>query len=362
MMSFYYHALPALRTIIAVILAMVVGAGLIAASGKNPWFAFAALFEGVFVDYWGFADTLVRMCPVILAALAFLIPFRAGLFNIGAEGQIYMGALLSTVAALYIDGLPVWLHTPICFVAGFVGGALWAVIPAVLNAYYKVNELIVSLMLNYVAINIVGFCLQGPLAVLDAPYPYSEAIDPKLELASVMPETDVHWGVLVAISAAALVYVLMQYSVLGFAYRTIGRSREASLYAGIDVKRQIITSFILAGGLAGLAGVIEVLGVKFRLFHAFASGVGFEGIVVAFLAQGHALLVVVAGFFFAGLQSGAGMMQREVGVDAYVIEALQGIIILFVTISQSLRYRGSFLARVLQNLHPPVAAKNKRSA
>lgn len=362
-MSGIAKALPAFRTVIAVLMALVFGAGLIVASGKNPYLAYAALFEGAFFDYWGIADTLVRMCPVILAALAFLIPFRAGLFNIGAEGQIYAGALLSTLAALYLEGFSVWLHISICFLAGFVGGALWALIPALLKAYYKVNELIVSLMLNYVAINIVGFFLQGPLAVPDAPYPYSEAIDPKLELAAIMPDTEVHWGVLLAISAAALVYVLMQYSVLGFTYRTIGRSSEAALYAGINVKRQITTAFMLAGGLAGLAGVIEVLGVKFRLFHAFAAGVGFEGIVVAFLAQGHALLVVVAGYFFAGLQSGAGTMQRVVGVDAYVIEALQGVIILFVTISLSLRFRGSFLARILQNRgRRPATAKNEGSA
>ena len=357
-MSKIAKGLLALRTVIAVVVAMLVSAGLIAASGKNPYLAFVALFEGAFLDYWGIADTLIRMCPMILAALAFLIPFRAGLFNIGAEGQIYAGALLGTVAALYLEGLPVWLHIPICFFAGFVGGAMWAFIPAWLNAYYKVNELIVSLMLNYVSINIVGFCLQGPLAVPDAPYPYSEQVDAKLELAPILPQTDVHWGVLVAISAAVLIYVLLQYSVLGFSYRTIGRSREAALYAGINVKRQIITSFVLAGGLAGIAGVIEVLGVKFRLFHAFASGVGFEGIIVAFLAQGHALMVVVAGFFFAGLQSGAGMMQRAVGVDAYVIEAIQGIIILFVTISLSIRFRDSFLARILNSRRQRLAAGN----
>ena len=331
---------------IAVILALIAGSILILLSGKNPLTAYAALFSGAFIDYWGLADTLVRACPLILTALAFLIPFQTGLFNIGAEGQLYAGALFGTIVALYLTGLPVPLHITLCFLAGFLGGALWGLIPAVLRAYYNVNELIVSLMLNYVAINIVGFLLQGPMSVPGAPYPYSDAINPDLELAPILSRTDAHWGILVAAVACLFVFLLLNRSTSGFSLRTVGRSVDAARYAGMSAKRQIIQSMMAAGGLAGIAGAIEILGVKFRLFHAFASGVGFEGIIVAFLAQGQAALVLVAGFLFAGLQSGAGTMQRAAGVDVSVVDAIQGIIILFVTIGLSIRFRDKILSRI----------------
>ncbi len=327
----------------AVVLALIVSAGLIVSSGANPATAYGALFSGAFLDYWGLADTLVKACPLLLTALAFLIPFRAGLFNIGAEGQIYAGALMGTIAALFLPGLPAWLHIPVCLIAGWIGGALWALIPALLKAHFNVNELIVSLMLNYVAINFVGFLLQGPMAVPNAPYPYSDAVAPELELAPIMARTDAHWGILLAVAACLAIHVLVRHSTAGFSLRTVGRSAGAARYAGISAKKQIVMSFMLAGGMAGIAGVVEVLGVKFRLFHAFASGVGFEGIIVAFLAQGQAILVPIAGFLFAGLQSGAGTMQRVAGVDVAIVDAIQGIIILFVTIGLSVRFRTKIL-------------------
>jgi ABC-type uncharacterized transport system permease subunit len=339
--------LYALKAVWAVLAALLLGSALIAFAGTNPIHAYTALFQGAFLDYYGFADTLVKMSPLILSALAVTVPMRAGLFNIGSEGQIYLGALLGTAVALYLPGTPAPLHVAFALVAGMIGGGVWALLPALLKAYHGVNELVVSLLSNYLAINLVGYLLNGPMMAAEAPYPYSDEIPERLQLPHILPGTDVHAGVIATLGIAAALFVVFRHTSYGFAIKTVGRSPLAAQYAGISIRRHVLGSFFLGGALAGLAGMFEVLGLKYRLFHLFAAGYGFDGVIVMLLAAANPLLVVLAALFFGGLRSGAGIMQRAVGVDATVIEAIEGLVIVIVATSFAFRFQRSRWAKVL---------------
>ena len=336
------------KSVWAVLAALLVGSALIVSAGSNPVEAYAALFEGAFFEYYGFGNTLVKMSPLILAGLAVALPLRAGLFNIGAEGQIYMGALFATLAALYLPEMPGAIHIIVASVAGMVGGGIWALIPALLKSFYRINEIIVTLLMNYVAINIVSYAVSGPMMAREAPYPYSDEIPEGLFLPLIMPRTDAHLGAVIGIMIAIVFFFVFRRSTFGFSLATVGRNPDAARYAGMSVRRHIIVSMIIAGAMAGLAGTYEVLGLKYRLFHLFSPGYGYDGIVVAFLAGGNPLLVILASAFLGGLRSGAGIMQRAVGLDVTVIEAIQGLVVIFVAISLAFRFEQTYWARMLK--------------
>lgn len=337
-----------LKAVIAVLLALACGALLILITGHNPVAAYAELIRGSFFDYWGVSATLVKLSPILLAGLAVALPLRVGLFNVGAEGQIYMGALLATLFAMAAPGLPPLLAIPLAMLGGMIGGALWALIPALLKAYCDLNEVIVTLLMNFIAINIVSYAVSGPLMAENAPYPYSEELSSSYFLPGLMPRTDAHIGVLFALAAALMVFITIRYTTTGYTMNTVGRNPDAAKYAGISVRRHIIISMLVGGSLAGLAGCFEVIGLKHRLFHLFSDGYGFDGIVVAFLANANALGVVIASLFMAGLESGANVMQRAIGVPVTVVDAIKGIVVIFVAASLAFSFHKSGLVRIVQ--------------
>ncbi len=346
----------ATRTVWAVVLALLVGSILILSAGANPIEAYRVLFGEAFFDRFGFGTTLVKMSPILLAGLAVAIPLRAGLFNVGAEGQIYLGALFSSVAALYLPEMNAILHLSICVLAGMTGGALWALIPALLKTYRGINEVIVTLLLNYVAIHLVSFAAGGPMMEEGAPYPYSAEIPSALFLPLILLPTDAHAGVLVGLVLALILHVGMHYTSFGFAMNTVGLNPQAAQYAGMPVKRQMILAMMIGGALAGLAGTFEVLGVKYRLFHNFSNGYGFDGIVVAFMASANPILVPIAALFLSGLKAGAQLMQRAIGIQSTVVDAIQGLVVMFVAASLALRFQDTVWARILARRREAEAA------
>ncbi|MCP4328195.1 MAG: ABC transporter permease [Alphaproteobacteria bacterium] len=335
------------KSVWAVVAALIVGSFLIKLAGSDPIEAYVALFKGAFTEYYGVGSTLVKMSPLVLAGLAVTVPLRAGQFNIGVEGQIYMGALFATLAALYLPAMPGWLHILAASLSGMIGGAFWALIPAILKAYYRVNEIIVTLLMNYVAINIVSYAVSGPMMAPDAPYPYSHEIPEALFLPHVLPRTDAHLGVVIGIVLAIVIFAVFRYGTFGFTLSTVGKNARAAEYAGVSVRRTIVLAFVVAGAMGGLAGTYEVLGLKYRLFHHFSPGYGYDGIVITFLAGANPLFVVIAATFLAGLRSGAGIMQRAVGVDATVIEAIQGLVVIFVAMGLAFRFDRTYWAKFL---------------
>lgn len=323
----------------AVLIALLLGMLLVLVAGANPIAAYRALLRGALADVFGFATTLVKTTPLLFAGLGVAIALRAGLINLGAEGQIYMGGLAAAAVGLYVPALPALLHVGAAMLAALAAGALWALLPALLRLRRGVSEVITTLLMNYVGLYLVGAIVSGPLMEPTAPYPYSPALAPTARLPLLIAGTDAHAGILIAVILAVLAHVLLGHTALGFRVRLAGANPRAAAYAGVNVGRTVLGAMLVSGGLAGLAGASEVIGLKHRLFDAFSPGYGYDAIVVAFLGAGQPLGVVATSFFFGALRSGANIMQRSEGVPVAVIFAIQGLAVLALAASLAVRHR-----------------------
>jgi simple sugar transport system permease protein len=328
--------LPILETLLvqalAVLTALLLGAALIWATGGDPLLAYGGLWEGSLGRADSISETLVWATPYILAGLAVGLAFRGGLFNIGAEGQLSVGALAAATVGFSVQGLPWPIHAIAALVGGVIGGALWAGIAGVLKARTGAHEVIVTIMLNYVALLGAGYLLSGPLK---DPSPFVVvAQTPKvLESARIPVLVDgyrVHWGIVLAMLGVAGCWWLLFRSTVGFAIRTVGLSPSAAQFAGISLGRTIVLTMLLSGGLAGLAGAIEVLGVNYYHTPAFSVGYGFDSIAVALLGRSHPVGVVPSALLFGALRAGATRMQFVSQIPIDIISIVQGIILILV--------------------------------
>ncbi|MGH7265364.1 MAG: ABC transporter permease [Candidatus Rokuibacteriota bacterium] len=339
-------------------LALTLGALLIVAAGGNPFVAYWAVLEGAFGDVFGFGSTLTKMAPILLAGLGVALALRGGLFNIGAEGQIYLGGLAAAWVGLYVSGLPSLLHVPLALLASAVGGGLWALIPAWLRVRRGVNEVITTLLMNYVAIYGVSYVVNGPMMEPGAPYPYSPPLLDTARLPLILPEADAHAGILLGLAAAVVLHVILARTAAGYRIQAVGLNPQAAAYGGLGVARTMIGVMLASGALAGLAGAGEVMGLKHRLFDRFSPGYGFDAIAAAFLAGSQPLLVVPTALFFGALRSGGSLMQRAVGTPVAIVIVIQGLAIFFLTLGLVIAYWGPtrrFLQRGAAPLPPDPA-------
>ena len=330
------------RPIIAIILALIVSGVLIWVAGSNPFQAYVALLDGSFGSVAAIAATGVRAAPLILSGLAVGVGFKAGLWNIGGEGQIYLGAAAATAVGITPLPVPAWLHLIFAVMAGFIGGAFWMLLPAYLRAYRGVNEVGTTLMLNYVAIYFISWLLHdpSPMAEKGAFYPMSPLVLPSARLPILIKGTSLHAGFILAVILCVVIQFVLQRTSFGFRTRMVGGSTKAARFAGIKVKKHIFFVLLLSGGIAGLAGAGEVLGLKLRLFDHFVSNVGYEGLALAILANGSPLGIILAGVFFGSLKAGANKMQIVTGIEAsmaLVIQALAVVFIIAIGFSDRLR-------------------------
>jgi simple sugar transport system permease protein len=301
--------------------------------GASPWATFATIFGGPLHDLFSASEVAVRAVPLTLVALGVAISFRSGILNIGGEGQILIGILGATAVALRWPELPRFVLLPACLAAGALGGAVWGGIAGVLKARLDVNEILSTVMLNYIAAQLYTFLLRGPMIDPDelmtgSGTPQSMRLPRAAWLDRLVPGTRLHGGLLLALALAVLVWLLLWRTTLGYRMRAAGAGRKAARYAGIDVKRSVLAAMLFAGGFAGLAGAVEVAGVHHRAIEAISSGYGFSGIVVALFGGLHPAGIVPAAVFFGLLLVGADMTQRSAGVPANMILVLQGVIIL----------------------------------
>jgi len=337
-----------LLPVLATLAALAVGAVMLLLLGVNPMEAYSALWDGAFGSTNAFAETLVKATPLLLVALGICISFRGDVINIGGEGQMIIGAILATWVGLTFTGLPGWLVITIAMVFGFVGGGIWGGIPGFLKAYFRVNEILSTVMMNAIAVQFMNFMLRGPM------------IDPaQAELASQIPQTArlldafrlprwvptrLHLGALIAVILAILVYILLWRTTLGYRIRAVGQNPHASRYAGINVKRYVVLSLLLSGAFAGLAGAIQVYGVNYRMItdgsaSGFTGSAGFNGIVAALFGQLHPVWSIPASILFGALLVGANKMQRVVQVPSALVIALNGLVVVFVVSSEIWRRR-----------------------
>ena len=322
----------------AVLIAFLVGSLVIVGAGADPVRAYLALIQGAIGNEGLIATTLVKSVPLMLTGLAVAVAFRSGVFNIGAEGQIYMGAVFSVWAATALQ-LPAVVHLVVALAFGMLGGFLWAAIPGYLKASRGFNEVVVTIFMNYIAIGLVDYLVQGPLREPGWNY-QSRLVPATARLPNILPGTDLHFGLILALIAAGLVYVLLFHTTLGFRLRMVGANPEAARYAGVKVKRMTVLAMALSGALAGLAGAVEILGVQFRLLSGFSPGWGFDAIAVALVGQLHPLGLLLAALFFAALRTGANSMQTAVGLPVVVVYVIQGLTVLFMMVGTAIQHYG----------------------
>ncbi len=347
---------------LALLAAFAVASILLVALNAAPGQAFSSMLQGAFGTENATAETLVKAIPILFVAIGICVAFRAGVTNIGGEGQMIAGALAGVTTALALQDAPGAVIIPAALLMGFTAGALYGGLAGFLKAYFNVNEILSTIMLNQVAVQMMNYLLNGPLLdpseaglnhipktariIASAELPRLALTIPQFaadlfgwESAEVFARTRLHYGLLIAIVLAVVMYILLWRTTIGYRIRAVGQNERAARYAGLNVKRQMVLAMLLAGGLAGLAGVVQVLGLQYRLQTdgsptGFTANAGFNGIVAALFGGLNPLGAIPASIFFGGLLVGAQKMQRDLGVSAALITAINGLIVVFVVSSQ----------------------------
>ncbi|HBY08964.1 MAG TPA: ABC transporter permease [Chloroflexi bacterium] len=340
--EWFSRLIDVMLPVFATLAALGVGAVMLLLLKVNPFVAYGAMFEGAFGSGNSIAETLVKATPLLLVGLGICISFRGSVINIGGEGQMIIGALLATQMGLMFTDLPGWFVIVLALLMGFVGGALWGGFAGYLKAYFGVNEILTTVMMNAIAVQLMNFLLRGPMidpsqAQLASKIPQTARLLDAFRLPRWMP-TRLHLGFLIAVVLAFLVYILLWRTTLGYRIRAVGKNPDASRYAGINVKRQIVLALLLSGAFAGLAGAIQVYGVNYRMItdgsaSGFTGSAGFNGIVAALFGQLHPLGTIPASILFGALLVGANKMQRVVQVPSALVIALNGLVVVFVVSS-----------------------------
>lgn len=338
----------ALLPVFATLAALLIGAVMLLFLQVNPIQAYAALWNGAFGSVNAFAETLVKATPLLLVALGICISFRGDVINIGGEGQMIVGAILATWVGLTFTESPGWLVITLAMLGGFLGGAIWGGIPGLLKAYFNVNEILSTVMMNAIAVQLMNFLLRGPMidpaqAKLASKIPQTARLLDAFHLPRLVP-TRLHLGALIAVALAVLVYILLWRMVLGYRIRAVGQNPHASRYAGIQVPRYVVLALLFSGAFAGLAGAVQVYGVNYRMItdgsaSGFTGSAGFNGIVAALFGQLHPIWSIPASILFGALLVGANSMQRAVQVPSALITALNGLVVVFVVSSEIWRRR-----------------------
>jgi general nucleoside transport system permease protein len=329
--------------LLAILVALAVVAVLIALMDINPLKAYAALFQGSLGSRDGIGETLVRTTPLLLVGLGVSIAFRGGIWNIGAEGQIYMGALGATLAGLYLSHLPAAIHVPLVILAGFVFGGLWAAVAGYMKGRLKANEIVITIMMNYLALFLVSYLVSGPMR--DPSRMVAQAQTAQIAesafLPRLMPGSRAHAGILLALVAVGLTWFLLHRTTLGYNIKAVGASPVVAAYGGIASVSTITLAMFLSGGLAGLAGMGEVSGVHHYLLEGISPGYGYLGVAVALLGGLEPLGVLLSALFFGALTVGAETMQRTVGVPVAMVYFTQGLVVLFVLARRAFQSRAT---------------------
>ncbi len=329
----------------AVVISLLIGAFMTKLAGGDPAMALDALLLDPFRSKQGLSEIFVKTTPILLAALGVTIAFIAQFWNIGAEGQFLLGAITSAGLAFLVPGLPAIIMLPLMLIAGFAGGALWGVIPAILKARWGTNEVVTTLMMNHIAILLLEYLVAGPWRDPDLLFPWSAQLVVAAQLPH-LPGRRLHLGLVIAIIATVVVFVLLRKTILGYEIRVLGANPIAARWTGINITRRLIIVMILSGGLAGIAGMSEVSGVYYRLKSGASLGYGFTAITVALLGRLNPFGVALAAILIATLSIGGQYMQRSLSIPFSLVDTISALIILFMLGSEILsRYRLRFTLR-----------------
>ena len=334
----------------AVVTALLVGAVMLLSLGANPLTGYATMLNAAFGSLDGIANTSVKAIPLLLVGVGICIAFRANVINIGGEGQMVVGALMATAVALALPNTPSVILIPMVLMVGAIGGALWGGIAGALKAYFNVSEILSTIMLNIVAVQMMNFLLRGPM--LDpgeiergTRIPQTARLTENSDLPILIEGLSMHLGFVIALLLAFAVYFLLWRTAIGFRLRAVGYNRDASRYAGISVRQNIAGALAFSGAMSGIAGAMLVFGSESHRMvtdgstTGFTGSAGFNGIVVALLAGLHPIWSIPSAMLFGGMLVGANALQRAVQVPSALIIALNGLIVVFVVSSEYFRQR-----------------------
>ncbi len=319
---------PVISSLVAILMAFVIGGLFLEATGKDALEAYRIMVERGLFSHTGITETLKKMAPLLIVSSGLLIALRAGVWNIGIDGQFMVGALCAAVTGAALAGdVPDPLMWLLAGVAGFIGGVAWAFVPAILRTRFGLNEIITTLMMNYVALNVTAWLVKGPAKDPNIVAPQTRQI-PLGNRLPYIPGTEVHIGLLVGFVCIILVALLFRSTVPGFMLDVIGRNRRAAVHAGIPVATLMIAALLASGGFAGLAGANDVLGVQGLFKGNWNPGYGFTAFALVYLARLNSLLIVPFAFFFSFLIIGGDSMARRADVPTYFVELLEGLMLL----------------------------------
>lgn len=325
--------------LIAVLAALALGAIVLLAIGANIPKTYGVILFQPLQNIGLLSEVIVRMIPLLIIALGISVAYRSGIINIGAEGQMMMGIIGAAAIALAFGDAPKPVLLPLCLLFGFLFGAVWGAIPGYLKAKLAVSELLSTVMLNYIADQFYTFCLRKPMLdpaelVSGSGTPQTMRLSKNMWLGRMIRNTRLHYGIIIALVLAFLIYVLLWKTSFGFKMRASGASARAARYGGINVGKYLVIAMVISGGLAGLAGAVEVSGVHHRAIQGISNNYGFSGIVVALFGGLHPAGIIPASFFFALILVGGDMTQNACGVPANMVQVLQGVIILVIVATQ----------------------------
>jgi simple sugar transport system permease protein len=325
-----------LVSVSAIVIALLLGMGLIALMDIDPLKAFSALMEGAFGSANALAETMVKMTPLLFTGMSYALANRCGLTNLGMEGQLYIGGMCATAVGIYVTGLPPAIHLPLCLIAGFAGGGIWCLIAGVLKVKFSASEIITTVMLNTIAINLIEFMVNGPMIEPPGTNCQTAPVLDSAKLGTLIENTRSHWGFVVGLLFVFLFWIFLWKSKKGYEVRVSGLNMQAASYSGIDTNRNILLVMFLAGGLSGLAGASEILGVQTRMIPSFSPGYGFDGIAVALIGMNSPLGVIIGALLFGAFRAGGNRMQMRAQVPNSIIRVMQAFVIIAVVASQML--------------------------
>lgn len=330
--TWFTSLIPLFSSLLAILAAFLVGALFLRLTGKNPGEAYALLFGRGMTSSFGVTESLIKMAPLLLVSAGLLIALKAGVWNIGIDGQFLFGAVLVGIVAPKLAGtMPFALMLIISGFVGFLGGVVWGIIPALLKIRYGLNEIITTIMMNFVAIYVTSWFVKGPFKDPSVVPPQTVKIPQEFRLPA-LPFTRVHVGLIVGLLAVILVYLLFRNTTLGFKFTVLGRNKGAAIHSGMSVNWLVMLALLLSAGFAGLAGANDVLGVKGLFQGEWNPAYGFTGFALVFLARLNGLMVIPFAYFFAALLFSGELMARTAGIPAFFVQILEGLMLVFVAV------------------------------
>ena len=332
-------------SVIALVISVIISAIIMLLCGYNPVEAYSAIFMGAFGSLRGIAQTLTQATPLIFTGLAFTLAKKANLINLGVEGQMYMGALGAALVGIVDLGIPSALHILLAVAAGFLFGAAYGAVIGVMKVKFDSNEVVAGVMLNQIATCFINYLLNGVLLAKDSPVAQTERVVKAARLPRIMGNYQVTIAILIALIACIIIKWFISRTTLGYEIRAVGLNKRGAETAGINVGKAWIIAMLISGGIAGLAGVNQVLGVDRRLISEFSPGYGFNGIAVAALAADDPIGVVLAGLIFGILRAGALELNRTTGIPVEFVDVIQAMVVIFVSAPLLIKHMGKILPK-----------------